>query len=374
VETAEFPLPGIPLPLRIRAARDLRGLTQSEVVVQMSSAITSAALSQIEAGKVRPTGDTLRQLAGVLEVPIEFFIAHWPGGLPDDEMPTAFFRDLRATPVRERRRALALALLLSDLVTAVGHRVRLPAPDIPQHAIEPTARREDIERAAERVRSHWDLGDGPVPHVIREIERHGVPVTRLVMGHRSVDAFSVVFEGRPIVLLTDDKSNYVRSRFDAAHELGHLVMHTGRTDTGRVIETQAHTFASTFLLPRSVAIEELPRRLDAEGWRRLAELKRRWGISMSALLKRGRDLRTLTDSDYRNAMKYMSSRGWRTFEPGDREMGPPESPLLLERALRTIEIQDDLTVEEIIESAHLPIEDTLQLVRASHDKRPIIEL
>ena len=95
---------------------------------------------------------------------------------------------------------------------------------------------------------------------------------------------------------------------------------------------------------------------------------------MSALLRRGRDLRLVTEDDYRNAMKYMSSRGWRTQEPGDRELGPPESPLLLERALRTIEVTAGLSVEELIDSAHLPLDDTLDLVRASHDKRPVIEL
>ncbi|MGH9038839.1 MAG: hypothetical protein ACRDZ3_01260 [Acidimicrobiia bacterium] len=51
---------------------------------------------------------------------------------------------------------------------------------------------------------------------MRELERHGMPVARLAMGHRQVDAFSVRFVRRPIVLLVDDKSNYVRSRFDAS--------------------------------------------------------------------------------------------------------------------------------------------------------------
>lgn len=95
---------------------------------------------------------------------------------------------------------------------------------------------------------------------------------------------------------------------------------------------------------------------------------------MAALLRRGRDLRIVSEDDYRNAMKYMSARGWRQLEPGDRELGPPESPLLLERSLRIIEVEHDLTVEELIERSHLPLKDTLDLVRASHDRRPIVEL
>jgi hypothetical protein len=73
-------------------------------------------------------------------------------------------------------------------------------------------------------------------------------------------------------------------------------------------------------------------------------------------------------------MKLMSAKGWRATEPGDREMGVPESPLLLERALKAIEIEEGLTAEELVELANLPATDTLELVKATHDNRPVIEL
>jgi Zn-dependent peptidase ImmA (M78 family) len=267
-----------------------------------------------------------------------------------------------------------LAVLLNDLVTVIEHHVRLPTVRLTRHPVSTGVQREDIEAAADALRREWQLGDEPVEHMVREVERHGIPVARLSIGHRLVDAFSVAFEHRPIVLLAGDKSSYVRSRFDAAHELGHIALHSERREPDRSIEPQAHAFASSLLMPRAVAIEELPRRMDAAAWGRLAELKRQWGMSMAALLRRSRDLRIMNEDDYRNAMKYISARGWRAHEPGDRELGPPESPLLLERALRTIEVTANLTVEELIESAHLPLADTLELVRASHDTRPIIEL
>lgn len=374
VSSPETTTPGLPLASRVRTARELRGYTQTEAVGRMTEPISAAALSQIESGRVRPTNETLEVLAGALEVPVGFFFAQWPGGLPENEVPFAYFRDLRATPVRERRRALALALLLNDLIAAIEHHVRLPVVSLTRHPIGSGAKRDEIETAAEALRDEWKLGDEPVGHVIREIERHGIPVARLSIGHRLVDAFSVAFERRPIVLLTADKSSYVRSRFDAAHELGHVMLHSKRREPDRSIERQAHAFASSLLVPRAVAIDELPRRMDGPGWARLAELKRRWGVSMAALLHRSRELRLMSEDDYRNAMKYMSARAWRTQEPGDRELGPPESPLLLERAIRTIEVTENVTVEELIESAHLPLADTLELVRESHDKRPVIEL
>jgi Zn-dependent peptidase ImmA (M78 family)/transcriptional regulator with XRE-family HTH domain len=364
----------LPLSSRVRTARDLRGLTQAETVDRMPHRISTAALSQIEAGGVRPTQRTLDDLARALDVPVDFFYVQWPGGLSDAELPMPYFRDLRSTPARERRRARALALLLNDLLAVIEHHVQLPPLTVPCHSVSPHAEQGEVERAAGMLRREWALDDAPVPHVVREIERHGVPVARLSIGHRLVDGFSIILKPRPLILLTEDKSNYVRSRFDAAHEIGHVVMHADRTDIDRDAEKQAHAFASYFLLPRSAALDELPDRVDSGAWTRLAQMKQKWGMSIGALLRRARDLRRIREDEYRNAMKYMSARGWRTQEPGDRELGPPEAPLLLQRSLRTIEVETGQTVEELIEAAHLPLAETLELVQASQDNRPVIEL
>ncbi len=361
-------------PRRIKAARELRGLTQQETVRRMQRPITAAALSQIEGGRIRPSLDTMEELARALDVPVGFFTALWPEVTSEDGALVTYFRHLRSTPVRERRRAAALVLVLGDLVAALELHVRLPEVRIPDHPVSPESGSEDIEKAAETVRSQWGLGTEPIPHVLRELERHGVIVARLTIGHRLVDAFSARLARRPIVLLTEDKSNYVRSRFDAAHELGHLVMHPRSETATRAVETQAHEFASAFLLPRSVAAEVLPARIDAAGWLRLAELKQRWGISINALLYRARRLRILNEDAYRNAMKYVSAKGWRTTEPGDREMGPPEAPLLLERATNTVKVELGQELEQFIQSANLPPRDIIELMEAAVDRRPVVEL
>jgi len=367
---------GLPHPHRVRMARELRALTQQQVVARMPRPITAAALSQIEAGRVRPAAGTLDDLAAALEVPVGFFFVHTPGlesTVIDD--PAPYFRDLRSTSARERRRSAALAILLNDLVAEIERHVRLPEPHFPDIPLSPSTGREEVEEAAENVRRRWQLGDEPIVHVVRELERNGVLVARLALGHRSIDAFSVRFDQHPLVLLTDDKThNYVRSRFDAAHELGHLVMHRGQKAGGRAVESQAHDFAAALLMPRAAALEALPRRIDQVGWAQLAELKRRWGISMSALLRRANNLKIITNDAYRNSMKYMSARGWRTTEPGDREMGAPEAPLLLERALKRIEIESGQRLEDLVRIAYLPAADVMPMVKASLDQRPVIEL
>jgi hypothetical protein len=91
---------------------------------------------------------------------------------------------------------------------------------------------------------------------------------------------------------------------------------------------------------------------------------------MSAPLYRARALGMLGQDTYRNAMRYMSAEGWRTMEPGDRELGPPEAPLLLERGLRTVEVEAGHGLHQLIESAHLPLDDTVERVKGSSTPGP----
>ena len=361
----------LPIPARIRLARELRGLTQRQVVEETGNALSAPALSQIESGRLRPSEAVVVHLASALDVPPAFFSTQWPV----DRAPVAYFRDLRSTSIRERRRARAQAVLLGEFVSVLEQHVRIPEVDVPACPGSPDATASEIDDIAMLVRRAWNLGDGPIGHVVRELERHGIAVARLTLGTVAVDAFSTRTGIRPLVLLTDDKSdNYVRSRFDASHELGHLVMHEAAEPGTKQVESQAHNFAASFLLPEVRALEELPSRLDATGWSRLAEMKRVWGLSMSALLYRARTLRILSPEAYQAAMRYMSARGWRRQEPGDREMGAPEAPMLIERSMRRAEIEAEVSVEDLVRSAHLPIDDMRDLLEASLDDRPIIEL
>jgi|ERR1039457_4347753 Zn-dependent peptidase ImmA (M78 family) len=359
-------------PGRFRLARELRGLTQTEVVSRMLEPITFAALSQIESGKTRPQEGTVRQLALALDVPHGFFSLPMPTDVDAGEM--AFFRDLRATSVRDRRRASALAVVVHDLLCVIENEAILPEFDLGAAPTLRSSQESVAEQAAQWLRRSWSLGEEPISNLVREMERHGVAVVRLTMGTREVDAFSVQFDQRPLVLLTNDKPSYVRSRFDAAHELGHIVLHRSARETSRELERQAHEFASALLLPRSVALEELPRAMDGSGWTKLAQLKRKWGISIAALLFRSKDLGLLSPIEFKNAMRYMSVRGWRKMEPGDREMGPPEVPVLVERSIRAIELNSGISLAQLTELAMVPLEDMKEVVLASRDIRPGVDL
>lgn len=146
-------------------------------------------------------------------------------------------------------------------------------------------------------------------------------VIRLPLGSADVDAFSLPFPDHPVVVLGTDKNDRARSRFDAAHELAHLVLHGEQIWGLREVEAQAHQFAAAFLMPADEIIHQLPVTVD---WPKLFELKRHWQVSLAALLMRARTLGRMTGSTYLTAIKAASARGWRRVEPVP--LGQPEQP------------------------------------------------
>jgi Zn-dependent peptidase ImmA (M78 family) len=60
------------------------------------------------------------------------------------------------------------------------------------------------------------------------------------------------------------------------------------------------------------------------GWPTLIDLKRRWQVSLAALLLRAKNLGRMTDASYLTAVKALSARGWR--RQGADPHQPPENP------------------------------------------------
>lgn len=362
-------------PHRVRRAREARSLTQAELakaVTELTGRTLSApAISQIERGATKPSPETLGGLAHALRYPPAFFATRFNAtGRPEPD-PYGFFRSLRTTSARDRRSALAHAFLVHDLVVVLERHLRLPDLDVPKHPVGRDADAGAPAAAAAMVRAAWHVPAGPIPNVVRQLERAGIAVARLTTGLRAVDAFSVNFPERPVVILGDDKGKRARSRFDAAHELGHLVMHSDATDWESVSETQAHAFAAEFLMPEQDVRDDLA--ADKLTWRRLVDLKVRWGTSVAALVRRARDLNVINSLEYTNWMKGISARGWRVDEPGDRELGPPEAPVILELAVERLG-RMGLPFAEVVSEAGLPLDDLLPIVSASSDPRPRLDL
>ncbi len=343
---------------RLSVARRLRGLSKATLAREVG--VTPTAIAQYEKGG-RPTQAVLASLCLALGLPREFFGAGRPLAL----LPAsaAHFRSLRSTSATAREQALAYGELCLELVSLIGEYVELPEVVLPDVDVPDDIDDSDILGAVRAVKKSWGVGPGPVPSVVQLLEAHGVIVMRLPEGtDPRVDAFSTYAGDRPLVFLSSNVEDRARGRFEAAHELGHLLLHPDTEPGSKIVESQAHAFAAEFLMPRDEIIDQLPRRID---WPRLHDLKRHWGVSLKALVYRAKTLSIMSDASYRRANQQLSM--WGLPEPGP--LGRAESPTLLGMA-RDLMIESGIDFDSVLASGRIAAEVTDQVIRAASEDRP----
>jgi len=335
---------------RLTLARHLAGLRKSDLAQLL--AMSPTAVAAWESGAKRPTAVTVARLALSLSVDPGFFAMR-----PDDVAAlsaTPHFRSLRSTTQLARDQAFAYGQLAVDIATSLEKHVECPEPDLPSFPVPIDTGREDTggpEQAARHVRDQWGIGGGPAPHLVRLLENHGVLIVFSPLQAASVDAYSFDSRLRPVVVLNPVKRDYYRQRFDVAHELGHLVMHTDAEPGGRTVEDQANRFAAELLMPAAEIRDGLPTTMNAAAWQSLARLKERWGTSIQALLYRARRLGAITEVSYRNAMATLTNRGWRRGEPGLITL--LEQPSMLPRALELL-AAEGITESDLRDQCRVP--------------------
>ena len=156
--------------------------------------------------------------------------------------------------------------------------------------------------------------------------------------------------GGPFVFLSSDKTAAVRSRFDAAQELGHIILHRWVSQDDlenplvlKRVEAEANRFAGAFLLPyNSFPNEVYTPRLDA-----FVDLKRRWKVAIQAMVYRCKDLGVFDEAQVTNLYKQISFRKWRKREPLD-DVIEFERPSLLKRAVELVVSAGKKMVDEIV--------------------------
>ncbi len=321
---------------RLVEARDSRGLTQVALAELINR--TSSSISRWEGGGQSPEPEALDALARALNLPIAFFLRP----LPDHGPAPMFFRSMANTTQSVRKRTQARLRWAQDIALILQEWVDLPEVRVP--CLDATDHREigneDIERMANECRILLDLGVGPIADVLLVLENAGIVVIKEETGTVKMDGLSnwSAADGRPYVLIARDKDSCVRSRMDAAHELGHLVLHRrlepkalNNSANFKEIERQAFDFGGAFLMPaESFSAEIYSPSLNA-----FVALKERWKVSIGAMIMRCARLDMLSEEHHRRLWKYFSSRGWRKSEPLD-DVLEPEQPRLLSRSVRLL--------------------------------------
>lgn len=330
---------------RLSEAREACGLNKTELAERLN--VTRQAISRYELGQLTPAPEVLAGIATHLGQPLSFFSGVRP---PEYEaMGTAFFRSFKSATAADRKMCLVWRQWLVDLFLCISRYVNFPkvnADDFSKQSYEV----EDIEYIAKQCRRAWGLGDGPIGNTVQLLEANGFIVSRADFGAKKIDAFSFRHGERPYIFLSSDKRSSSRSRFDVAHELGHIILHGWITPeelqdpaTLKRIEKEADSFAGAFLLPaNSFSSEIFSSRLN-----HFIELKKRWKVSIGAMIYRCGDLEIFAEDQVLNLRKQMSAYKMRTKEPLD-DVIELEQPSLLEKAIKLLRESNVALIDELV--------------------------
>lgn len=350
---------------RLREAREARGLTAVSLADLVG--VSSASISKYEdETSSSPSPDVFAAMADALSLPKTFFLQRPRSG----EDRTVFFRSLSAATKRARTRGHRKLEWLQDVSLYLQEMVAFPDVNLPDLGLSSDpllVSDDDVEHAAEDARRYWGMSPtAPIANMTALLENQGVIVARQTLDADTLDSLSAydTRTNRPFVIVGTDKGSPARWRFDLAHEMGHLLLHSevtkqqwGRPEVFKRIEEQAHRFAGAFLLP----LESFSEDLYSADLNVMRTMKIKWGVSIQLMIKRAQQTGLITEKIERNLWIGLSRRGWRRCEPFDDET-LPEEPRLLRSAFQLIMENGAQTPEDIAAALSLNLSDVEGLV------------
>lgn len=344
---------------RLKEARESRSLTVAALAQLLG--ITRSAVYLYEDGTNSPQPQMLSKIASVLNMPMPYFLKN----IGVENKDTLFYRSMHSTSAIARACAQHRYKWLKKIMLPyLREYVDLPKVNLPNFVDSTeyhTWTGHDIESFAAAVRKYWKLGDGPISSVSLLVENNGIILAQVELDTPSIDSLSTwcADDGTPYIIINSERATTVRTRFDVAHELGHLIMHKHldgnllrNSREFKLIEGQAHRFAGAFLVPSHSFLSEV----NTLSLNELSAIKAKWLVSIAMLIKRSEDLGVISDLKVRRLWINYSRRGWRNQEPLDDSIRR-EEPRLLQRAFNLIIDKHVQIPEQVITSLALSDKD-----------------
>lgn len=282
------------IPIRLREARNMCGYSLDQFVKTANLRVTRQSIYNYERGVMQPKPDMVKAFADTLGVSESYFY----GNSTKIDMPmlrSTADNMLSEEDLQQFETMLsywAERYLLMEKKVGLKSDFSNPLADITVSTLD------DVILAADRLREAWRCGSGPLPAVLRLMERKGIKIlsTELPDGILGLSTFAD--ESHPLIVvdMRPQKTTIERLRFTACHELAHILLHFSDECN---VEKMCNKFANFFLFPKQAFIEEM----GAEHRNQLTleemiDLKELYGISIAAQVHAAWDLRMISREHY----------------------------------------------------------------------------
>lgn len=329
------------VPENLKFARELSGINITELSEKMG--VSRQAISNWENGNRSPNFVTMKRLANILDVPYRFLVSSREETSTDR---LALFRSRVAVPKRSKISFEHTLEIYGDVVIRVSRMVSWPTFSLNKLLTNYKSFRvidnSEIEKKALEMRDFFNLSDGPILNMTAILERSGINVVFVNRPGLGIDALTKEYKGKFLVLLNIAEQSAVRIRFSLAHELGHILLHSGydrrlyaKKEIGKRLEVEANTFASCFLMPADGFLLDVTK-ITLGG---LVRLKKHWKVAVQAMAVRLTQLGIIDTEHEVQIFKEISRKYSRKDEPFDRGVGKIEIeyPGLMNSAIKFLD-------------------------------------
>lgn len=282
------------IPIRLREARNMCGYSLDQFVKTANLRVTRQSIYNYERGVMQPKPEMVKVFADTLGVSEYYFYGN--STKIDIPMLRTTGDDLLSEEELQYFEVMlsywAERYLLMEKKVGIKSEFSNPLADITVSTID------DVILAADRLREAWRCGNGPLPAVLRLMERKGIKIlsTELPDGILGLSTFAD--ESHPLIVvdMRPQKTTIERLRFTACHELAHILLHFSDECN---VEKMCNKFANFFLFPKQTFIEEMgAEHREQLTLEEMIDLKELYGISIAAQVHAAWDLRMISREHY----------------------------------------------------------------------------
>jgi Zn-dependent peptidase ImmA (M78 family) len=333
-------------PKMLTLARESRGMSQIELGENIQS--SHANINRWELDRVNVSEDAFKLLQKALNYPEDFFFQN------GEIFPPTFYRKRDKVAIKLLNALDAniniYRLNINKLLKAIGYEVaNIPALSLDKY--------ETPQVAAQKLRKKWNIDKGVIDNLTKIMEAQKIIVASINFGTDRVDGRSIFTDDKHPIIFTNNTLLGDRQRFTLAYELGHLVMHAvGQPSLGADVGHEANLFAAEFLMPEKDIAPDFKATITLD---LLAQLKKKWKVSMHALLYRASDLGEINYNQQRYLLAQFNQLKIRRREPPELDI-QKENPVLLRTLVSNYRIKQKMTLKEMAEFFNLTEEEFVE--------------
>lgn len=337
----------------LKFARLYRGLSMEQLGEKIGK--SKQIISQYESteDQQQPPFDIVVKISEELKFSIAFFYENCNAKI---ERINTYFRALLSSNKKDKIVQENKATVIIEIYRFLEKYIEFPTLNIPKIEKSDLETR-NLKNITQTIRESWNLSDGPIADIVNVLEMNGFIVSSINTNTMDIDAFTqyIRLDGEKYfcIVVGKEKESFARRQFSIAHELAHVILHNTNLDVEnlsreefRSMEREADKFAAELLLPSESFRKDL---IYPTNLKFYEELKKKWKVSILAMLMRAAELKVITQNQLQYLIKQYYSKGYRNGEPLDDTIKIQE-PTLIRLAINMLLDNNRFTPNEFIKN------------------------